>query len=114
MIGERNPNPLPDLAQRAPVAISFALPPLDAPTLDHTALGLILETVETLLTTHESTLATSPYPLTTRDRLLFMARIQPCRCTHGKSIHHAKRVKKKLQNRCGFPNCKCREYKPKD
>jgi len=38
---------------------------------------------------------------------------QPCRCTHGKSIHRVERDKKgKLRHPCYFPDCKCGDYKP--
>jgi len=41
-----------------------------------------------------------------------MPKIQPCRCTHGKTIHFAK-PGTKLLPKCRFPNCKCRGYRPK-
>ena len=38
---------------------------------------------------------------------------QPCRCTHGKSIHRVERDKKgNLRHPCYFPDCKCTDYKP--
>lgn len=38
---------------------------------------------------------------------------QPCRCTHGKSIHRVQRDKKgDLRHPCFFPDCKCKDYKP--
>jgi hypothetical protein len=43
-----------------------------------------------------------------------MPKIQPCRCTHGKTIHYPIPAKKKTQNPCGFPNCKGTRYVPKN
>jgi hypothetical protein len=37
---------------------------------------------------------------------------QSCRCSHGKGIHHARRIKFKskeiVRSQCNFPGCKCR------
>ena len=39
-------------------------------------------------------------------------RKQPCRCGHGKSIHHPDRNSRgKLKNPCNFPGCKCSDYR---
>jgi hypothetical protein len=42
-----------DLDERARCSNFFRLPPLAAPTIDQTALGLIPKAVDTLLTTHD-------------------------------------------------------------
>jgi len=38
---------------------------------------------------------------------------QACECGHGKSIHHPTGIRSgaKVSCVCGFPGCKCREYK---
>ena len=48
-----------------------------------------------------------------RDTLPTMAKMQPCRCGHSKSIHYIKPGKEKILSKCWFPKCKCQEYKPK-
>lgn len=43
----------------------------------------------------------------------FSKKKQPCRCGHGKAIHHARRINEmKFRSPCNFPGCKCRDYQP--
>ncbi len=41
-------------------------------------------------------------------------RKQPCRCSHGKTIHKPEQHKWKQKFRvvCCYPGCKCKEYRP--
>jgi hypothetical protein len=36
-----------------------------------------------------------------------------CHCTHGRAIHHTKKVGGKIKSPCNFPNCPCKDYDPK-
>jgi hypothetical protein len=32
-------------------------------------------------------------------------------CQHGRTIHYAETVNKKIHHPCHFPECKCKDYK---
>ena len=36
-----------------------------------------------------------------------------CECSHGKNIHHVRRVEGKIASPCNYPKCACNDYKPK-
>jgi hypothetical protein len=41
-----------------------------------------------------------------------MPKLQPCQCSHGKTIHYPKSGREKLKSPCNFPDCMCPEYNP--
>jgi hypothetical protein len=39
-----------------------------------------------------------------------IAKKQPCKCGHGKAIHHTRSSNGRVMGPCNFPGCKCKDY----